>query len=355
MIDRTIATAADYADAMLTARRAKNWLVLLLLLMLLGQLALFFVLRHWPDMITNFKQAFVLKYLVAITDFLGIVLAAVLSMVLLLIVGIMLVGRLIGVARVTSAYICCLVLIALLIFHIIVPAPAVLAAFLLSFFFGYLVGFCLNFILNCIAFWTLETFAAQLIVRWASDLLSGQIIPLLFFPGIVGRLVFALPFAAIYSTPLLIYVGVIPPARWAIGMPSTSLPALHCFVSCCLPPSGRRPGRSPSKRGQSGTRRMRNGNAPKSPRRTAALGTASGGPRCPAGCRSANSACRRRGADMSSSRSKRGRSGASRTRRGNAPRWRRPTAAPGTASGRPRCRGRCRSARFAYCARISST
>ena len=41
----------------------------------------------------------------------------------------------------------------------------------------------MNFLMNCIAFWTLETFAAQLIVRWASDLLSGQIIPLTFFPG----------------------------------------------------------------------------------------------------------------------------------------------------------------------------
>jgi ABC-2 type transport system permease protein len=72
--------------------------------------------------------------------------------------------------------------------------------------------------MNCIAFWTLETFAAQLIVRWASDLLSGQVIPLTFFPGLLGRLVFALPFAAIYSTPLLIYVGIIPPARWAISI-----------------------------------------------------------------------------------------------------------------------------------------
>ena len=59
-------------------------------------------------------------------------------------------------------------------------------------------------LMNSIAFWTLETFAVQLIVRWASDLLSGQIIPLTFFPGILGRVVFALPFAAIYSTPLLI-------------------------------------------------------------------------------------------------------------------------------------------------------
>ena len=69
--------------------------------------------------------------------------------------------------------------------------------------------------MNSIAFWTLETFAVQLIVRWCSDLLSGQIIPLTFFPGLLGRLVFALPFAAIYSTPLLIYVGIIPPSDWA--------------------------------------------------------------------------------------------------------------------------------------------
>ncbi len=51
-------------------------------------------------------------------------------------------------------------------------------------------------------------------MRWVSDLLSGQIIPLTFFPGVLGRVVFALPFAAIYSTPLLIYVGAIRPPEY---------------------------------------------------------------------------------------------------------------------------------------------
>jgi len=109
---------------------------------------------------------------------------------------------------------CC----ALLLVRIDVPPPATIAAFFLAFAIGYGVNFFLNFLMNCIAFWTLETFAAQLIVRWASDLLSGQIIPLTFFPGLLGRLVFALPFAAIYSTPLLIYVGIIPPERWLISI-----------------------------------------------------------------------------------------------------------------------------------------
>ncbi|MGH8165173.1 MAG: ABC transporter permease, partial [Rhodanobacteraceae bacterium] len=104
---------------------------------------------------------------------------------------------------------------ALLLVHIDVPKPAAIGAFVITFALGYLVNFFLNFLMNSIAFWTLETFAIQLIVRWVSDLLSGQIIPLTFFPGVLGRIVFALPFAAIYSTPLLIYVGVIPPAQYA--------------------------------------------------------------------------------------------------------------------------------------------
>ncbi len=107
-------------------------------------------------------------------------------------------------------------LIALLLVHIDVPAPATLAVFAMSFLLGYCVNFFLNFLMNSIAFWTLETFAMQLIVRWVSDLLSGQIIPLTFFPGVLGRIVFGLPFAAIYSTPLLIYVGVVPPSRWLV-------------------------------------------------------------------------------------------------------------------------------------------
>ncbi len=109
-------------------------------------------------------------------------------------------------------------LLALLIVHIDVPPAPTLAVFALSFLIGYGVNFFVNFLMNSVAFWTLESFAVQLVVRWASDLLSGQIIPLTFFPGVFGRLVFALPFAAIYSTPLLIYVGIIPRTAWALSL-----------------------------------------------------------------------------------------------------------------------------------------
>jgi ABC-2 type transport system permease protein len=109
-------------------------------------------------------------------------------------------------------------LLSLFIVRIDVPPAHVLAAFALSFLLGYLVNFMLNFLMNCVAFWTLETFAIQLVVRWVSDLLSGQIVPLIFFPGVLQRIVLALPFAAIYSTPLLIYLGKIPPSGYPAAM-----------------------------------------------------------------------------------------------------------------------------------------
>ena len=103
---------------------------------------------------------------------------------------------------------------ALLLVHIDVPSPGVFVAFALSFVLGYLVNFFLNFLMNVIAFWTLEAFAMQMMVRWASDFLSGQILPLEFFPGILGAIVMGLPFASIYSTPLRIYIGELPPSSW---------------------------------------------------------------------------------------------------------------------------------------------
>jgi hypothetical protein len=112
------AKAADYADALITARRAKNWLFLLLLLTLLIQLGVFLAARYTQMIIaptTNraIEPRQVLRYLVGFSDFAGIALAIVLSIVLVLIVQIMLVGRTLGVSRLTAAFIWSLVLIVL--------------------------------------------------------------------------------------------------------------------------------------------------------------------------------------------------------------------------------------------------
>jgi hypothetical protein len=115
MTQSAIATAADYADAMLTARKAKNILWFITFCLLVGELALFFVARYKIDLSVDTKHTDCLKYVIGGIDFLGVITPAILSIVLLLIVSIMLVGRLIGVSRLVSAFLWC-VLLALLLF-----------------------------------------------------------------------------------------------------------------------------------------------------------------------------------------------------------------------------------------------
>src|SRR4051794_38384254 len=115
-----IATAADYADALITARRTKNTLVLLLVVMLLAQIALFFIARQtrmFASSTASTQPASttdLLHYVDGLCIFFGMTLAIVLSFVLLLIVNIMLVGRLIGAGRLTGAYVLCLVLMVMM-------------------------------------------------------------------------------------------------------------------------------------------------------------------------------------------------------------------------------------------------
>jgi len=129
MAQTTLATAADYADAMITARRAKTWLFVILLVMLLMQLAIFFIAKYVQNVVPDpmavastqesastlaEKLSPVLEYLTGAISFLGMATVVVLGIVLLLIVTIMLIGRLIGVSKVTSAFIWCVVLAVLL-------------------------------------------------------------------------------------------------------------------------------------------------------------------------------------------------------------------------------------------------
>jgi hypothetical protein len=122
MISTTLAIAADYADAIAVARRAKNWCFLLLLLVLVAQVGIFFVARYEPKLMAvptggavgMVKWTTFLEYAIDVTDFLGMVVAIVLAIVMLLLVGIMLVGRLVGVAYVTGAFIGTAVLVVLL-------------------------------------------------------------------------------------------------------------------------------------------------------------------------------------------------------------------------------------------------
>jgi hypothetical protein len=114
MDDTSLANSADYADTLLTARKARSVLILVVLLMLLFQLGFFFVARYEIKIDGSSIALDFLKYLVGVTDFLGVILPLVLAAILLLIALVMLVGRVLGVSRLVSAFIGCIVLAALL-------------------------------------------------------------------------------------------------------------------------------------------------------------------------------------------------------------------------------------------------
>ncbi len=123
--------------------------------------------------------------------------------------------------------------LALLVVHVDLPSAAAALAFGVSFALGYGIGFCINFLLNCTAFWTLEISAVQMIVTWLTGLLGGELVPLVFFPAAIRPIVDALPFAAMFSTPLLIYVGVIGPDHYlaSIGIQVAWLAVLGALAT----------------------------------------------------------------------------------------------------------------------------
>lgn len=122
-----LAASADYHDALVVARRAKNWLFLLLLLGLLVQIAIFFLVRFnviklglSPDSAATTLPASdkpagaVVAWAVNSIVYLGSVLSIVMTIVMLLLVLILLMGRLLGVSNATSAFVWAVVLAVLL-------------------------------------------------------------------------------------------------------------------------------------------------------------------------------------------------------------------------------------------------
>jgi len=134
-----VATAADYADALFTARRARSVFAFAVIAMLLIQLAIFATYRFStaldkyvpapetggatsaaapttqtasanPAPRSTFGEQ-ILKYIVGLTGFFGLLLSILLSLMLLLLLNIMLIGRLIGISYVTSAFIWSLVIV----------------------------------------------------------------------------------------------------------------------------------------------------------------------------------------------------------------------------------------------------
>jgi ABC-2 type transport system permease protein len=95
-----------------------------------------------------------------------------------------------------------------LVFDVLVPRnPLVWIAFTASVVLAVVTSFAFRFLFNLAAFWLLDYRGAGILAMVASTFLSGQIVPLAFFPGWLETLAWALPFAAMVQAPIEIWLG----------------------------------------------------------------------------------------------------------------------------------------------------
>lgn len=74
--------------------------------------------------------------------------------------------------------------------------------FVIAVIFGTIINFDINFIVGTICFYTESVWGINIMKEVVVMLLSGATIPLAFFPEAAQRIIYKLPFQAIYNTPL---------------------------------------------------------------------------------------------------------------------------------------------------------
>ncbi len=81
------------------------------------------------------------------------------------------------------------------------------ALFLISVWLGFLIKFLVSYLVALLCFRTMNAIGLIWAQTAVTNLLSGALIPLAFFPGWVRSVVLALPFQGIVYTPVSIYLG----------------------------------------------------------------------------------------------------------------------------------------------------
>lgn len=93
------------------------------------------------------------------------------------------------------------------VLHLPMTSIANIAIYLVSSIFSFLIYVLFDFCFGMIAFFTTYIFGMQMAKDALLSFLTGQLIPLSFFPGVVQRVFDFLPFSSMVYTPVMIYLG----------------------------------------------------------------------------------------------------------------------------------------------------
>ncbi len=94
------------------------------------------------------------------------------------------------------------ILLLTLVFRISIPMGAGLVLFPLSLLMAFVISFCFDYFVGLLAFYTESTWGLSITKEILITVLSGALVPLQFFPDTLRTILLALPFQAIYYTPL---------------------------------------------------------------------------------------------------------------------------------------------------------
>ena len=93
---------------------------------------------------------------------------------------------------------------------VLFASPSHLVFFTLSLALAALLQFLLFEALSLLAFWVENTYGIRFTMRVIMEVVAGAIIPLSFFPQILQKIFFCLPFPFLIYLPMRIYLGKIP-------------------------------------------------------------------------------------------------------------------------------------------------
>ena len=98
-------------------------------------------------------------------------------------------------------------LIGLLVFDISLPSPGHAVAFAVSVVLAVVVSFAVRFLVASTAFWLLDQSGVRVMSGAFAIFFSGMMLPLVLFPGWLGTLATALPWASYVQVPADIWLG----------------------------------------------------------------------------------------------------------------------------------------------------
>jgi ABC-2 type transport system permease protein len=95
-----------------------------------------------------------------------------------------------------------------LVFDLTVPGPVNLAAFALAIALAVVTGFAIRYLVALGTFWLHDERGLQAVSMVLALFFSGMTLPLVAFPGVLGEVARALPWAALIQVPADVFLGV---------------------------------------------------------------------------------------------------------------------------------------------------